>query len=142
MPLSGPTRAAFFNSGAEAVENAVKIARAATGREAVIAYEGAFHGRTLMAMSLTSKQHPYKAGMGPFAPEIYRAPYPYPYRGDAIDATGPALAELREMFTTHVAPENVAAIIFEPVQGEGGFIVPPKEWVQGLGRSPTNTASC
>jgi 4-aminobutyrate aminotransferase / (S)-3-amino-2-methylpropionate transaminase / 5-aminovalerate transaminase len=131
-PISGPKKAAFFNSGAEAVENAVKLAKLATGRSAVITFERAFHGRTLMAMSLTSKQHPYKAGMGPFAPEIYRAPYPYPYRGDAIDATGPALAELREMFTTHVAPENVAAIIFEPVQGEGGFIVPPKEWVQGL----------
>jgi len=131
-PISGPRKAAFFNSGAEAVENAVKLAKLATGRSAVITFERAFHGRTLMAMSLTSKQHPYKAGMGPFAPEIYRAPYPYPYRGDAIDATGPALAELREMFTTHVAPENVAAIIFEPVQGEGGFIVPPKEWVQGL----------
>ena len=98
----------------------------------MIAFERAFHGRTLMAMSLTSKQHPYKAGMGPFAPEVYRAPYPYAYRGDAIDATRAALDELREMFTTHVAPENVAAIIFEPVQGEGGFIVPPKEWVQGL----------
>ena len=133
-PISGPRKAAFFNSGAEAVENAVKLAKLATGRSAVITFERAFHGRTLMAMSLTSKQHPYKAGMGPFAPEIYRAPYPYPYRGDAIDATGPALAELREMFTTHVAPENVAAIIFEPVQGEGGFIVPPKEWVQGLRR--------
>ena len=131
-PIAGPKKAAFFNSGAEAVENAIKIAKLATGRPAVICFDRAFHGRTLMAMSLTSKQHPYKAGMGPFAPEIYRAPYPYPYRGDAIDATGPALAELREMFTTHVAPENVAAIIFEPVQGEGGFIVPPKEWVQGL----------
>ncbi len=131
-PISGPKKAAFFNSGAEAVENAVKLAKLATGRSAVITFERAFHGRTLMAMSLTSKQHPYKAGMGPFAPEIYRAPYPYAYRGDAIDATGPALAELREMFTTHVASENVAAIIFEPVQGEGGFIVPPKEWVQGL----------
>ena len=131
-PISGPKKAAFFNSGAEAVENAVKLAKLATGRSAVITFERAFHGRTLMAMSLTSKQHPYKAGMGPFAPEIYRAPYPYPYRGDAIDATEAALDELREMFTTHVAPENVAAIIFEPVQGEGGFIVPPAEWVQGL----------
>ncbi|MFI5049916.1 MAG: 4-aminobutyrate--2-oxoglutarate transaminase [Gaiellales bacterium] len=131
-PISGPKKAAFFNSGAEAVENAVKLAKLATGRSAVIAFERAFHGRTLMAMSLTSKQHPYKAGMGPFAPEIYRAPYPYAYRGDAMDATRAALDELREMFTTHVAPENVAAIIFEPVQGEGGFIVPPKEWVQGL----------
>ena len=131
-PIPGPKKAAFFNSGAEAVENAVKLAKLATGRSAVIAFERAFHGRTLMAMSLTSKQHPYKAGMGPFAPEIYRAPYPYAYRGDAMDATRAALDELREMFTTHVAPENVAAIIFEPVQGEGGFIVPPKEWVQGL----------
>jgi 4-aminobutyrate aminotransferase/(S)-3-amino-2-methylpropionate transaminase len=131
-PISGPKKAAFFNSGAEAVENAVKLAKLATGRSAVITFERAFHGRTLMAMSLTSKQHPYKAGMGPFAPEVYRAPYPYAYRGDAIDAPEAALDELREMFTTHVAPENVAAIIFEPVQGEGGFIVPPTEWVQGL----------
>jgi 4-aminobutyrate aminotransferase/(S)-3-amino-2-methylpropionate transaminase len=131
-PISGPKKAAFFNSGAEAVENAVKLAKLATGRSAVITFERAFHGRTLMAMSLTSKQHPYKAGMGPFAPEVYRAPYPYAYRGDAMDVTEAALDELREMFTTHVAPENVAAIIFEPVQGEGGFIVPPKQWVQGL----------
>jgi 4-aminobutyrate aminotransferase/(S)-3-amino-2-methylpropionate transaminase len=131
-PISGHKRAAFFNSGAEAVENAVKLAKLATGRSAVITFERAFHGRTLMAMSLTSKQHPYKAGMGPFAPEVYRAPYPYAYRGDAMDVTEAALDELREMFTTHVAPENVAAIIFEPVQGEGGFIVPAKEWVQGL----------
>ena len=80
-PISGPKKAAFFNSGAEAVENAVKLAKLATGRPAVIAFERAFHGRTLMAMSLTSKQHPYKAGMGPFAPEVYRAPYPYAYRG-------------------------------------------------------------
>ena len=87
LPITGPTKAAFFNSGAEAVENAVKIAKAATGRPAVIAYEGAFHGRTHMAMSLTSKQHPYKAGFGPFAPEVYRVAYPYEYRwpggGDA-----------------------------------------------------------
>jgi 4-aminobutyrate aminotransferase/(S)-3-amino-2-methylpropionate transaminase len=131
-PISGPKKAAFFNSGAEAVENAVKLAKLATGRTAVISFERAFHGRTMMAMSLTSKQHPYKAGMGPFAPEVYRAPYPYLYRADAMDATEAALDELREMFTTHVAPENVAAIIFEPVQGEGGFIVPPAEWVQGL----------
>ena len=84
-PISGPKKAAFFNSGAEAVENAVKIARHATGRQAVIAFEGAFHGRTLMAMSLTSKQHPYKAGMGPFAPEVYRAPFPNPYRWPGSD---------------------------------------------------------
>ena len=85
-----------------------------------------------MAMSLTSKQHPYKAGLGPFAPEVYRAPYPYPYRDDSADPAAAALAELREMFSTHVAAEQVAAIIFEPVQGEGGFVVPPAEWVQGL----------
>ena len=131
-PISGPKKAAFFNSGAEAVENAVKIARQATGRQAVIAFEGAFHGRTLMAMSLTSKQHPYKAGMGPFAPEVYRAPFPNPYRWPGPDPAGEALELLRRMLTTHVAAENVAAIVFEPVQGEGGFVVPPVEWVRGL----------
>jgi 4-aminobutyrate aminotransferase/(S)-3-amino-2-methylpropionate transaminase len=132
VPISGPKKAAFFNSGAEAVENAVKIARHATRRQAVIAFEGAFHGRTLMAMSLTSKQHPYKAGMGPFAPEVYRAPFPNPYRWPGSDPAGEALDALRRMLTTHVAPENVAAIIFEPVQGEGGFVVPPVEFVRGL----------
>ena len=131
-PISGPKKAAFFNSGAEAVENAVKIARHATGRQAVIAFDGAFHGRTLMAMSLTSKQHPYKAGMGPFAPEVYRAPFPNPYRWPSSDPAGEALDALRRMLTTHVAAENVAAIVFEPVQGEGGFVVPPAEWVHGV----------
>jgi 4-aminobutyrate aminotransferase/(S)-3-amino-2-methylpropionate transaminase len=132
VPISGPTKAAFFNSGAEAVENAVKIAKLATGRSAVICFDRAFHGRTHMAMSLTSKQHPYKAGLGPFVPEVYRAPYPYPYRDQASDPAAAALDALREMFVTHVAAENVAAIIFEPVQGEGGFVVPPAEWVRGL----------
>ena len=131
-PIAGPKKAAFFNSGAEAVENAIKIAKLATGRPAVICFDRAFHGRTLMAMTLTSKQHPYKAGLGPFAPEVYRAPYPYPYRDDSADPAAAALAALREMFTTHVAAEQVAAIIFEPVQGEGGFVVPPGEWVRGL----------
>ena len=131
-PIAGPKKAAFFNSGAEAVENAIKIAKLATGRPAVICFDRAFHGRTLMAMSLTSKQHPYKAGLGPFAPEVYRAPYPYPYRDDSADPAAAALAALRGMFTTHVAAEQVAAIIFEPVQGEGGFVVPPGEWVRGL----------
>src|SRR6478735_11931601 len=114
VPISGPKKAAFFNSGAEAVENAVKIARHATRRQAVIAFEGAFHGRTLMAMSLTSKQHPYKAGMGPFAPEVYRAPFPNPYRWPGSDPAGEALDALRRMLTTHVAAENVAAFVFEP----------------------------
>jgi 4-aminobutyrate aminotransferase / (S)-3-amino-2-methylpropionate transaminase / 5-aminovalerate transaminase len=131
-PIAGPNKAVFFNSGAEAVENAVKIARHATGRPAVIAFEGAFHGRTLMAMSLTSKQHPYKAGMGPFAPEVYRAPFPNPYRWEGDDPAGEALDALRRMLVTHVAAESVAAIVFEPVQGEGGFVVPPAEWVRGL----------
>src|SRR5437588_1073425 len=131
-PISGPKKAAFFNSGAEAVENAVKIAKLATGRTAVITFDRAFHGRTMMAMTLTSKQHPYKAGLGPFVPEVYRAPYPYPYRDESADPAATALDVLRGMFTTHVAPESVAAIIFEPVQGEGGFVVPPAEWVRGL----------
>jgi 4-aminobutyrate aminotransferase/(S)-3-amino-2-methylpropionate transaminase len=131
-PISGPKKAAFFNSGAEAVENAVKIAKLATGRHAVIAFEGAFHGRTLMAMSLTSKPHPYKAGMGPFAAEVYRAPFPNPYRWRGSDPTPEALAALRRMFVTHVAAENVAAIIVEPVQGEGGFVVPSPGFLAGV----------
>ena len=131
-PIAGAKKAAFFNSGAEAVENAIKLAKLATGRSAVIAFDRGFHGRTLMAMSLTSRQHPYKAGMGPFAAEVYRAPYPYPYRDSADDPAAAALDALRSMFVTHVAAENVAAIIFEPVQGEGGFVVPPVEWVRGL----------
>jgi 4-aminobutyrate aminotransferase / (S)-3-amino-2-methylpropionate transaminase / 5-aminovalerate transaminase len=131
-PIGGPKKAAFFNSGAEAVENAIKLAKLATGRSAVISFERAFHGRTLMAMSLTSKLRPYKAGMGPFAPEVYRAPYPYPYRDESESPAQDALRALRRMFTTHVDAGDVAAIIFEPVQGEGGFVVPPGEWVRGL----------
>jgi 4-aminobutyrate aminotransferase-like enzyme len=109
-PIAGPKKAAFFNSGAEAVENAIKIAKLATGRPAVICFDRAFHGRTLMAMSLTSKQHPYKAGLGPFAPEVYRAPYPYPYRDESADPAAAALAALRGMFSTHVAAELVAIL--------------------------------
>jgi 4-aminobutyrate aminotransferase / (S)-3-amino-2-methylpropionate transaminase / 5-aminovalerate transaminase len=120
-PISGEARAAFFNSGAEAIENAVKFARCHTGRPAVIAFDGGFHGRTLLALSLTSKTHPYKAGLGPFAPEVYRV---------AFDD----LAELERAFKTRVAAEEVAAILFEPVQGESGFIVPSREFVQGVRR--------
>ncbi|MGH3037064.1 MAG: 4-aminobutyrate--2-oxoglutarate transaminase [Gaiellaceae bacterium] len=120
-PISGELRAGFFNAGAEAVENAVKFARAHTGRAGVIAFEGAFHGRTLLALSLTSKTHPYKAGLGPFAPETYRVPF------DDLDA-------LEWAFRTRVAAEDVAAIVFEPVQGESGFIVPSQEFVAGLRR--------
>jgi 4-aminobutyrate aminotransferase/(S)-3-amino-2-methylpropionate transaminase len=131
VPISGPVKAGFFNSGAEAIENAVKIARLATRRPAVIAFEGGFHGRTLMALSLTSKPHPYKAGMGPFAPEVYRAPFPDAYRGpDALTA----LAALERLFVTHVAADQVAAIVFELQQGEGGFVAAPAEFVDGLRR--------
>ena len=129
VPIAGPTRAAFFNAGTEAVENAVKLARLHTGRPAVIAYEGGFHGRTLLALTMTSKSHPYKVGMGPFAPEVYRTSYPNAYRGpDAITA----LAQLERVLETHVAPEHVAAIVFEPQQGEGGFIPAPQAYVEGL----------
>jgi 4-aminobutyrate aminotransferase/(S)-3-amino-2-methylpropionate transaminase len=128
-PFSGPAKAAFFNAGTEAVENAVKFARLYTRRPAVIAFEGAFHGRTLLSMTLTSRPHPYKAGMGPLAPEVYRAPFPSEYRGPGVAA---ALEELRRMFSTHVAAEQVAAIIVEPVLGEGGFVVAPTEFLVGL----------
>ena len=128
-PFRGPAKAAFFNAGTEAVENAVKFARLFTGRPAVIAFEGAFHGRTLLAMTLTSRPYPYKLGMGPLAPEVYRARFPTDYRGpDAATA----LAELRGMFSTHVAAEQVAAIIVEPVQGEGGFLPAPLPFMEGL----------
>ncbi len=128
-PFRGPAKAAFFNAGTEAVENAVKLARLATGRPAVIAFDGAFHGRTLLSMTLTSKPHPYKLGMGPLAPEVYRAPFPNDYRGpDAATA----LAELRNLFVTQVAAEQVAAIIVEPEQGEGGFLPAGQEFMTGL----------
>ncbi len=130
-PFSGPAKAAFFNSGAEAVENAVKIARAATGRPAVIAFEGAFHGRTLMALTLTSKAHPYKAGLGPFAPEVYRVPFPNAYRGPSV---AEAIAALEHALHTQVAAESVAAIVIEPVQGEGGFLPAPPEFLVGVRR--------
>jgi 4-aminobutyrate aminotransferase/(S)-3-amino-2-methylpropionate transaminase len=130
-PFTGPAKAAFFNSGAEAVENAVKIARLATGRAGVIGFTGAFHGRTLMAVTLTAKADPYKRGLGPFAPEVYRAPFPNLYRGP--DART-ALAELEDLLETQLAPETVAAIVFEPQQGEGGFLPAPQEFVEGLRR--------
>jgi 4-aminobutyrate aminotransferase/(S)-3-amino-2-methylpropionate transaminase len=131
VPIGGETRAAFFNAGAEAVENAVKLSRLYTKRQGVIAFEGAFHGRTWMALTMTSKTHPYKKGLGPFAPEVYRAPYPNAYRGPDAET---ALAALKGLFTTHVSPEHVAAIVFEPQQGEGGFIPAPQEFVDGLRR--------
>ena len=124
-------KAAFFNAGTEAVENAIKFARSYTGRPAVIGFEGGFHGRTLLSLTLTSKTHPYKAGLGPFAPEVYRVPFPNDYRGP--DA-GAALETLERALVTQVAAETVAAIVIEPVQGEGGFVVAPKEFMAGVRR--------
>lgn len=126
----------FANSGAEAVENAVKIARYSTKRPAVIAFENGFHGRTLLTMSLTSKVKPYKFGFGPFAPEVYRVPYPYCYRcpfGLKYPSCDCSCADyLEEFFITNVAAESTAAIIAEPIQGEGGFVTPPPEYFPKL----------
>jgi 4-aminobutyrate aminotransferase / (S)-3-amino-2-methylpropionate transaminase / 5-aminovalerate transaminase len=132
-PGTFPKKTMLANSGAEALENAVKIARIATGREAVVVFEHAFHGRTLLTMSMTSKVRPYKFGFGPFAPEVYRLPYPYEYRGHYA---GPAAAaqELEDFFKTQVAAEKVACVVLELVAGEGGFIVAPREWVDILAR--------
>jgi len=131
--IGGDKRVFFANSGAEAVENAVKVARAATGRPAILAFEGGFHGRTLLAMSLTSRHQPYKTGFGPFAPEIYRLPYPYPYRSAHPQEAGRlALEAIERAFYTVVDPRTVAAAIVEPVQGEGGFVVPTPEFLSGL----------
>lgn len=131
-PGSFAKKTFLANSGAEAVENAVKIARAYTGRQAVIAFEDAFHGRTLLALTLTSKVHPYKAGVGPYAPEVYRMPYAYCYRC-SYHLTYPSCnvecaSRLEDVFLRQVAAGAVAAVIFEPVLGEGGFVVPPAEW--------------
>src|SRR5438445_4221152 len=130
-PFRGPAKAAFFNAGTEAVENAVKFARAYTRRPAVIAFEGGFHGRTLLSLSLTSKTHPYKAGLGPFSPEVYRVPFANDYRGPTAPE---ALAALERALVTQVAAETVAAIVIEPVQGEGGFVVCPQEFMEGVRR--------
>jgi 4-aminobutyrate aminotransferase len=121
----------LVNSGAEAVENAVKISRTATGRPAVVVFENGFHGRTLLTMAMTSKVRPYKAGFGPFPGEVYRAAAPYPYRG--ID-TAAALASLEHLFRSEVEAESVACVVLETVQGEGGFIPMPDDFLAGLRR--------
>ena len=131
VPISGPKKAAFFNAGTEAIENAVKFARAYTKRPAVIGFEGGFHGRTLLSLTLTSKTHPYKEGLGPFAPEVYRLPFAQDYRGPSATV---ALAALERAFVTTVAADTVAAIVIEPVQGEGGFVVAPPEFLEGVRR--------
>ncbi len=126
----------FLNSGAEAVENAVKIARYATGRPAVVTFDHAFHGRTLLAMSLTGKVMPYKRGFGPFAPDIYRLPFAYPYRcptGQSAESCGPSCADhVIDTMERHIGPESIACVVAEPVQGEGGFIVPAPEFLPRL----------
>ncbi len=135
-PGDFPKKTYFVNSGAEAVENAVKIARRATGRTGIVSLECAFHGRTLLAMTLTSKVKPYKYKFGPFAPEVYKAPSPYCYRctfGKKYGECGlECLKHFERLLITETSPDNVAAVIVEPIQGEGGFIVPPKEYLQGV----------
>jgi 4-aminobutyrate aminotransferase/(S)-3-amino-2-methylpropionate transaminase len=124
----------FANAGAEAVENGVKIARRYTGRQAIVTFDHAFHGRTLLAMSLTAKVMPYKQGMGPFAPEIYRLPFAYPYRWPSgpESCAEEALAYAVDEMHKHIGEENIAAVILEPIQGEGGFIVPAPGFVKGI----------
>ena len=127
------------NSGAEAVENAIKIARHYTKRQAIVVFEHAYHGRTNLTMALTAKNMPYKEGFGPFANEVYRMPMPYPYRwnGDVATMTADALADVTHKIEKEIGAQNVAAIIIEPIQGEGGFIVPPKGFLPGLSEYAT-----
>jgi len=133
IPGDFPKKTMFLNSGAEAIENAVKIARYATKRSAVITFDGAYHGRTLLTMTMTSKVEGYKKGFGPFAPEIYKVPYAYCYRcpiGLQYPTCEVACAGLlKQALKVGVAAESVAAVVIEPVQGEGGFIVPPPEYL-------------
>ena len=136
-PGTGEKRSVLFNSGAEAVENAVKIARSYTRKDAVVAFDHAYHGRTNMTMALTAKSMPYKSVFGPFAPEIYRAPLSYPFRDGLIDkelATDGELAAQRaiDVIAKQVGAENLAAVVIEPIQGEGGFIVPAEGFLPAL----------
>ena len=128
-PGPGPNKTLLMTTGAEAIENAVKIARASTGRSAVISFAGGFHGRTLMALALTGKIDPYKAGFGPYPAEVYHAPFPNALHGVS---SGDAFDALAMLFKCDIAPDRVAAIVFEPVQGEGGFHVAPKDFVLRL----------
>ncbi len=128
-PGPRPKKAVLLNSGAEAVENAVKIARAHTGRPAVVAFTGAFHGRTLMTMSMTGTDRPYKEGFGPFVGEVHRAPFPYEYRGWTAERS---LNALETLFREELSPETVAAVVIEPVLGEGGFVPAPRDFLVGL----------
>ncbi len=130
-PGTHAKKSALFNSGSEAVENAVKIARQATGRTAIVVFDHAYHGRTNLTMALTAKNMPYKEGFGPFAPEVYRVPMSYPFRdGDASGAQ--AAAKAIDIITTQVGASNVAAVLIEPIQGEGGFIVPANGFLPAI----------
>jgi len=131
VPGDFAKKAFLANSGAEAVENAVKIARAYTRRPAVVCFEHAFHGRTQLALTMTSK-HRYRQGFAPFAPEIYRAPFPYTYRCHEPDASEASMRAVRDLVLHHVGPENTAAIVIEPVLGEGGFVDAPKPFMTAL----------
>jgi len=128
-PGDFPKKSIFLSTGAEAVENAIKIARVATGRQAVIAFSGGFHGRTMMGMALTGKVVPYKVGFGPFPADVYHAPFPHEYRGVTVQDS---LDGIEKIFKADVEANRVAAIIIEPVQGEGGFIPAPAEFFQAL----------
>jgi 4-aminobutyrate aminotransferase len=128
-PGAFPKKTAFFSTGAEGVENAIKIARAATGRSGVVAFSGAFHGRTMMAMALTGKVAPYKTGFGPFPAEVYHAPFPIELHGTSVEQ---AIAGIERLFKADIDPARVAAVVIEPVQGEGGFYVAPPELLQRL----------
>lgn len=128
VPGDHEKRSLLVNSGAEAVENAVKVARYATGRQAVVAFDHGFHGRTLLGMTLTGKAMPYKRGFGPFAPEVYRAPYSYPFRG-----TG-ALEQTIALLEATVGADAIACVVVEPICGEGGFVIPEPGWLAGLSR--------
>jgi 4-aminobutyrate aminotransferase / (S)-3-amino-2-methylpropionate transaminase / 5-aminovalerate transaminase len=129
-----PKKAMFLNSGAEAIENAVKIARYATGRPAIIVFDNAYHGRTLLTMTMTAKVKPYKYRFGPYAPEVYRAPFPYAYQMHMTpeEASQSCIQELERMLVGEVAPDQVAAIVIEPVQGEGGFMISPPGFLRAL----------
>jgi 4-aminobutyrate aminotransferase / (S)-3-amino-2-methylpropionate transaminase / 5-aminovalerate transaminase len=136
IPGDFEKQAIFFNSGAEAVENAIKISRRYTGRQGVVSFVRGYHGRTNLTMGMTSKVKPYKFGFGPFAPEIYQAPFPYMYHKPS-EMTDEAyidmkIEEFKDFFIATVAPETVACVVMEPVQGEGGFIIPPKKFVQAV----------
>jgi 4-aminobutyrate aminotransferase/(S)-3-amino-2-methylpropionate transaminase len=128
-PISAPCKTVLLTTGAEAIENAIKIARYATGRPGVIAFSGAFHGRTMMALALTGKVNPYKLGFGPFAPEVFHAPFPDAYRGPS---PAECVAAIEAILRSSIDPARVGAIIIEPVQGEGGFNVAPPEFMLAI----------